>query len=73
MGDGLLGKESDLIEDPNHPKDPFVGLDMSGGAPKGSTIKLSQGNITDSIACGICIKCNSGTKKLEELSCGSGP
>ncbi len=42
IGDGLLGKESDLMEDQDHPKDLFVGLEAAGGAPKGGTIKLSQ-------------------------------
>ncbi len=58
MGNGLLGEESYLIEDLDHPKDQFVGLESAGGAPEGGTIQLSQGDITDSIACGICIKCN---------------
>ncbi len=53
MGDGLLGKGSHLIEDMDHPKDPLVGLEVSGGAPKGSTVELSQGDITVSIARGI--------------------
>ncbi len=49
MGDGHLGKESDLIEN----KDPFVGLKASDGAPKGSNIELYQGEITHSIVCGV--------------------
>ncbi len=53
MRDGLLCKESDLMKDIDHSKGPFMGLEAAGGAPKGGTIELSQGDITDFIACGI--------------------
>ena len=58
MGDGLLGKERYLLGGPDQPKDPFVGPEVADGASKGTPVKLSQGDLADSVACGICIECN---------------
>ena len=62
MGDGLLGKESYLLGDQDHSKDPFVGLEVAGGAPKGAPVKQYQGNLADSITRGICVECNDETE-----------
>ncbi len=40
-----------------------MGLKVAGGAPQSAAVKLSQGDMADSIARGICIECNSKTKK----------
>ncbi len=41
MGNGLLGEDSYLLGEPDHPQDSLVGLEVAGDAPKGAPIKLS--------------------------------
>ncbi len=61
MGNGLLGEESYLLEASDYKQNLLTVLEVEGGAPKGTLVKIAKGNLVDSVTHGICAECRDET------------
>ena len=58
MYNGLLGEDDNFTGASDNQHDLLVGMNLECSVSEDNLAKLMKGDITDSIAHGICIECN---------------